>query len=841
MLSFPDIKTAKDVTARIREFFQLLRHSSKATGFVFAALLAAGVAYWLAQTDQAKQVGGLIFKDDWPKISGYTSLALFVLAGLLFTWACFLVWKELIPPPESQDAVRPTALKGPMAFGPHDAELFRRLGREDEIATLLDWILNEQIGLIIVMGESGAGKTSLLRAGLPGLLAKQDPPIEYHYWEAVPDRPAAGLLAAVQTGWATTADMTAPQKLSDLYIPSQHGARRVVVLDQFEQLGPSKSQLQPIFQLIKNVAITAMPPHRITYIVVFRRDYAPTWLDFQQDQLAGRPLTMMSLRLFNETQAKEIMAVITEAAKFTVDNGLVDDLIARMKNDEDRISPVDIGITLLALNERARANPDSHLAKGDYQIGGGATGLLAEYVSSRLDRYRPDERSNILKIMLALADLGIAGLVGNDRRLAQGLLPDQLADKVGLPVKTVRGYLRDLASPQVRLLELLSPSDAYRLSHERLIPALRQLSGLVLAEAEQTSLMFNRVYADWVAGQRSRMLLLGGRRLSDVVKYRAQLYWGTDRDDKETFLERSLTWRGWRRTIATALAAALFAIGYFGWEQFSVWQYKRDLTAWRLPTALYDQSGQLISLDATSGELTHLRWLRCGFNELVLIIPKVDDIEDLRGCKTLRSLTLVLTSRSGASSSVSNLDALKELKGLTTLTLELGASSVSNLDALKELKGLTTLTLSLNGSSVSNLDALKELKGLTNLTLDPRGSSVSNLDALKELKGLTTLTLDLAVLAGAGSSSVSNLDALKELKGLTTLTLDLSASGRVNRVSNLDALKELKGLTTLTLDLAGSSVSNLDALKELKGLTTLTLNLDASRVREPAAEICTGR
>jgi hypothetical protein len=49
-------------------------------------------------------------------------------------------------------------------------------------------------------GESGAGKTSLLRAGLPGLLAKRDPPIEYHYWEAVPDRPAAGLLTAVQTG-----------------------------------------------------------------------------------------------------------------------------------------------------------------------------------------------------------------------------------------------------------------------------------------------------------------------------------------------------------------------------------------------------------------------------------------------------------------------------------------------------------------------------------------------------------------------------------------------------------------------------------------------------------------
>jgi hypothetical protein len=100
---------------------------------------------------------------------------------------------------------------------------------------------------------------------------------------------------------------------------------------------------------------------------------------------------MMPLRLFNENQVKDIIAVITETAEFTVDKELVDDLVASMKDDEDRISPVDIGITLLALNERALAKPSRHLAKGDYQIAGGATGLLAEYISSRFDRYRQDE------------------------------------------------------------------------------------------------------------------------------------------------------------------------------------------------------------------------------------------------------------------------------------------------------------------------------------------------------------------------------------------------------------------------------------------------------------------
>jgi hypothetical protein len=734
-----------------------------------------------------------------------------------------------------------------MSFGPHDAELFRRLGRGTEISTLLDWILNEQIGLIVIKGESGAGKTSLLRAGLPAMLAKQSPPIAYHYWEAVPDQAGTGFLNAVKAGWGTTVDAAVPQRLSDLGGSGQHGCRRVIVLDQFEQLSPTKGAHQPIFRLLRNAAVMAMPPHGITYIVAFRADYASTWFDFQYDQLAGRVPAMMPLRLFNENQAKEIIAVIAEAADFTADKELVDDLAARMKNAEERISPADIGITLLALNERALAKASKHLDKGDYQIAGGATGLLAEYISSRLDRYRPDVRSNVVQAMLELADLG------NDQRLAQGLLPDQLASKTGLPAATMQRYLNDLASPQVRLLEFLSLSGAYRLSHERLIPALRQLAGLVLVRAEKTGREFNRAYTDWVGGQRSHKLLLTGRRLSDVEKYRAQLYWGTDRDDKETFLKRSLTWRAWQRAIATAVTAALLAFSYFGWEQVNIRQYRRDLVALGLPTALI-KSDQLTSLSVGNHNLANLRWLRCRFNELKLLIPKVENIEDLRSCRNLVSLEVNLRSAdlSRSRSIVSDLDGLKDLKGLTDLTLNVGHSTVSNLDALNNLEGLTNLTLFLSDSSVNSLDALRVLKGLTHLTLFLNDSSVNSLDALRVLKGLTHLTLFL------NDSRVSNLDALKDLKNLTNLTLGLD--GRVNSLDLLKDLWDLKGLTNLTLDLGrggfnslyplknlkdlnsltnltllfgASTVSSLDGIKDLKdlmGLTNLTLNLMGSRV-----------
>ena len=53
--------------------------------------------------------------------------------AVLLTYAGFRIWKlavpRQLPPPED----RPSAIKGPTAFTPEDGELFRKLGREDEV------------------------------------------------------------------------------------------------------------------------------------------------------------------------------------------------------------------------------------------------------------------------------------------------------------------------------------------------------------------------------------------------------------------------------------------------------------------------------------------------------------------------------------------------------------------------------------------------------------------------------------------------------------------------------------------------------------------------------------
>jgi internalin A len=173
---------------------------------------------------------------------------------------------------------------------------------------------------------------------------------------------------------------------------------------------------------------------------------------------------------------------------------------------------------------------------------------------------------------------------------------------------------------------------------------------------------------------------------------------------------------------------------------------------------------------------------------------------------------------------VSNIDALKDLKSLTSL--DLSNTLVISIDALKELSRITSLYLS--NTKISNVEALKDLKSITALYL--RNTQVSNIDALKESRGLTSLDLT--------GTRVANINALKDLKSLKTLGLsntpfsevdtlthftNLSALGLSNTPAcNVDALKSFKALRVL--DLSNTGVSNISWLKDLEGLTALDLS-----------------
>jgi hypothetical protein len=324
----------------------------------------------------------------------------FVMGTLFLLYGTYKIWRLVTPPDLPAVMDRPAPIKGPMAFTPEDGPLFRKLGREAELQKLLGWIEDDQVPLIVVMGASGAGKTSLLRAGLTDILSGKD--IAYHYWEAVPASPGDRLFRAIRESWNHCPSREGPRKdikesplesrialpesLNDLVNPpAELGRRRhVIVLDQFEQMRGQSLSHSPVFRLLRKIVREGRPPHRLTWIIAFRREFRADWSDFMiPEQGQGVYPPEMSLGLFSEDQAKRAAYCLVEEAALSVEQKVIENLIDTA-SVEGEVSPVDLGIGLQVLAEAAGRQPGQTVTIRDYHFAGGAEGLLAEYISKQL-------------------------------------------------------------------------------------------------------------------------------------------------------------------------------------------------------------------------------------------------------------------------------------------------------------------------------------------------------------------------------------------------------------------------------------------------------------------------
>ncbi|WP_394820946.1 ATP-binding protein [Pendulispora albinea] len=124
--------------------------------------------------------------------------ALYVSALGMLAYGAYRSWRLVQTPDPLPVEASAAAIKGPIAFQAQDGKLFRELGRENELLKLFGYVRDNQTRMVILMGASGAGKTSLLHAGLTDILA--DKSVKYHYWEALPTDPGEGLMRALFEG-----------------------------------------------------------------------------------------------------------------------------------------------------------------------------------------------------------------------------------------------------------------------------------------------------------------------------------------------------------------------------------------------------------------------------------------------------------------------------------------------------------------------------------------------------------------------------------------------------------------------------------------------------------------
>ena len=270
--------------------------------------------------------------------------------------------------------------KGLASYDVADAELF--FGRERLVAEMVARLAGAP--LIGIVGSSGSGKSSALRAGLLAALAAGVLPGSED-WQLALLRPGEHPARALERA---TAEATA-------------GSRLVVAVDQFEELFTScRDEAERAAFVDELVAQARDPARRALVLVAVRADFYGRCAAYPglsrligADHVLVGPMRRDELRRAIESPARR--------AGLTVDSDVVDALIADVEGE-----PGGLPLLSTALVELWQRRDGRRLRMSAYEQTGGVRGAIARLAESAYARLEPAQREIARRILLRLAGQG---------------------------------------------------------------------------------------------------------------------------------------------------------------------------------------------------------------------------------------------------------------------------------------------------------------------------------------------------------------------------------------------------------------------------------------------------
>lgn len=483
------------------------------------------------------------------------------------------------PGPDALATVRNTLAticpyRGLLYFREEDAPFF--FGREVAINQLASAV--QQHHLVAVVGASGSGKSSVVRAGLvPELRKARD-----RVWEVatiVPtDRPihalAAVLMPFLEPDMTETDRLIETNKLAeallsrtiklrevvDRVLAKQPGTDRLLLIaDQWEELftlckddGARRCFIDNILEATATTKLSAVLTLRGDFFGRAITDYRPLSDRVQGAQVNLGPMKREELRLAIEEPAKKV--------GLTFEAGLVD-LMLEQASDEPGHLPL-LEFVLRQLWEQRRGGELHHEA---YRAMGQLEGAIAAKADSIFGRLSVQDQRRVQQIFLRLVRPG-EGEADTRRRATS----TELGEEAQSLVKTLADERLVVTSRMAGSVE-----DTVEVSHEALVRHWSHLKAWV--DADRQFLVWqqrlNVMRTEWEAGQRNADLLLHGlplREAEEWLKKRADYF----SPDERLFITASQD-RKTRERIATVVAVSLvfMAISGMTW----LWQKGYDL------------------------------------------------------------------------------------------------------------------------------------------------------------------------------------------------------------------------------------------------------------------------
>ncbi len=401
----------------------------------------------------------------------------------------------------------PSPYRGLEPFEVADAELFfGREGVSDEVLARLRQLTRPAVspgqpGLLLVLGPSGSGKSSLLRAGVAASVEAGALDDERRRWSA----------AVITPGEAPAEVLRACQSQLD-------GDPRVIVVDQLEEaFAAERGERRRFFEGLAGL-------HAPQSLVV-----AGLRTDFFEAAL-GEPLLVSAFRrgahvLLGPMTTEELRRAIVEPARLVgvhVEDGLVDMLLADLAPGnptgfahEPGALPL-LSFALLATWERAQRN---QLAIADYREAGGLRGAVSLRAEELYTQLSPHEQELARRIFYRLVRVQDDAPLTRRRvardeldQLASAYEPDHSANGSG-------GVLDRFVAARLVTVD----AGTVELSHEALLTAWPRLADWL--ERDRQSLRLHQQITDaanaWVESGRDPSLLLRGNRLQASSEWAA--------------------------------------------------------------------------------------------------------------------------------------------------------------------------------------------------------------------------------------------------------------------------------------------------------------------------------
>ncbi|HEU0251627.1 MAG TPA: protein kinase [Pyrinomonadaceae bacterium] len=476
--STEDASTARALATSLRAFARKWRR-----WFLTGGMLAAGIVIWsLALLPQ---------RTEWVLTIS------FMLIAALSAWAYRVGGKR---DPEVHSIPVGAAFRGLMPF--HEADRDRFYGRDTDLVALLSMIAHSDFRFGVLLGQSGCGKTSLLRAGvLPKLWQEGYLPV---YCRSYNDPQAAALEECRRGSQIAIAEGESAFEYLRR-VAREFGAIVIIVCDQFEEFFVSHQSTearQPFLSFIEACHNDEKLP--VKFLVSMRSDFLYL-ISSELGQRIAEPLIssrLYHLRKFDEAQAREIIDKSARRAGLPFAEGLSRQVASDLASG-GVVAPSELQIVGEQLQNKRIYTVES------YRRAGGKEPLVHSFLEDVIQSSGDAAGARLL----------LRSLISEENtRLTLTL--DEIAKRTQRNTASVERLLHLFV--RARLINELQDDDPWRyeLMHEYLIERINQITGKVMDATQRANRLFRQYLSNYQIDGRTRIpagRLWFIRRYSDVA------------------------------------------------------------------------------------------------------------------------------------------------------------------------------------------------------------------------------------------------------------------------------------------------------------------------------------